>query len=115
MRPGFGIAACVAAAVVLGIAAAQAQSPPAARATPWFGVPTPGGLSDWDKPTFASNSDAYGIPAARWGKPVPAPFAGPKLMADVNTIVGFARERRNAGDPLWGRISGLAGEPKTVE
>jgi hypothetical protein len=115
MRPVFAIAASVAAGILLAMGAAHAQPPAAPRPTAWFGVPTPGGLSDWDKPTFASNPDAYGIPAARWPRPTPAPLAGPKLMADVNTIVGFARERRNAGDPLWGRISGLPGEPKTVE
>jgi hypothetical protein len=95
---------------------AIAQNPPAPpRPAAWFGVPTPGPVSDLDKPTFTANANAYGIPPARWGRAVPAALAGPKLMADVRTIVGFARERKAAGDPLWGRISGLPGEPKTVE
>ncbi|MDB5454108.1 MAG: peptidase, partial [Caulobacteraceae bacterium] len=108
-------AALVMAGLAFGLGAAQAQPPAAARVTAWFGVQPPGPVSDWDKPTFAANPDAYGMSAVRWAKPTPAPLAGPKLMADVNTIVGFARERKLAGDPLWGRISGLPGEPKTVD
>ncbi|HET9160854.1 MAG TPA: M28 family peptidase, partial [Caulobacteraceae bacterium] len=119
MGPKFKIAAALAVYALAG-SAALAQPParpaPAApRTTVWFGVPTPGPISDWTKPTFASNPDAYGMPAPRWARPTPAPLAGAKLMADVRTIVGFARERKDAGDPLWGRISGLPGEPKTVE
>jgi hypothetical protein len=98
-----------------GVGAQPPAAPPQSKVSSWFGVPTPGPVSDWTKPTFAANSDAYGMPATTWAKPAPAPLQATKLMADVRTIVGFARERRDAGDLLYGRISGMPGEPKTVQ
>ncbi|HEY0436865.1 MAG TPA: M28 family peptidase [Phenylobacterium sp.] len=109
MRSLPGLAAGVAALVVAGAAQAQA----------WFGVPTPGPLSPVDKPTFATNPDAYGLipapPGLRPKDDLTGALQGPRLFEDVKTIVGFSLASRDAGDPLWGRISGLPGGAKTVE
>jgi hypothetical protein len=83
----------------------------------WFGAPTPGPVSPVDQPTFANGPAAYGL-APFDGRPkddAAGALKGDRMLADVKTIVGFSLERRDAGDPLWGRISGLPGETRTVE
>ncbi len=103
-----------AALLLAGAAQAQAQT----QARPWFGVPTPGPVSPVDKPTFGAGPDAYGPAPAAGLRPkddATGALRGERMLADVSTIVGFSLERRDAGDPLWGRISGLPGEAKTVE
>src|SRR5690348_16383049 len=107
-RVGLGVVA----ALALGGSAA-AQSTPG----PWFGVPTPGPVTPVDQPTFVTGPEAYG-PAPFAGRPkddASGALKGERLMADVKTIVGFSLARRDAGDPLWGRISGMPGESATVE
>ncbi|HZZ67402.1 MAG TPA: M28 family peptidase [Phenylobacterium sp.] len=92
---------------------ASAQS--SARA--WFGVPTPGPVSPPDRPTFHAGPQAYG-PAPARGRPrddARGALSGAKLMADVKRIVGFSLESKAAGDLLYGRISGLPAEQKTVD
>ena len=89
----------------------------AAHAQAWFGVPTPGPVTPVDQPTFSTSPEAYG-PAPFAGRPkddATGALAGPRMLADVKTIVGFSLARRDAGDPLWGRISGLPGEAATVD
>jgi len=101
---------------VLGLAA-LALSFTTASAQAWFGVPTPGPVSAPDRPTFHSGPNAYG-PAPAHVRPkddARGALAGDRLMADVQRIVDFSLERKAAGDPLWGRISGLPGEQRTVE
>jgi hypothetical protein len=109
MRRVAGLAAMAAVTALAGAAHAQA----------WFGVPTPGPLSPVDKPTFVTNADAYGpIPAPPGLRPkddATGALKGPRMFEDVKTIVGFSLARRDAGDPLWGRISGLPGESATVQ
>jgi hypothetical protein len=107
MRRAFGRIVGAAALAAAGVAHAQA----------WFGVPTPGPVSPVDKPTFVAGAEAYG-PAPFAGRPkedAAGALKGERLLADVKTIVGFSLARRDAGDPLWGRISGLPGEAATVE
>lgn len=108
---------CAILSAALAVASGAAQGQPAQTANPpaWFGVPAPGPVSDLDKPTFEVAADAYGPEPFRPARPLPPQLAGDKLMADVATIVGFSRERKAAGDPLWGRISGLEGEKRAVD
>src|ERR1700742_252107 len=89
----------------------------AAQAQAWFGVTTPGPVSPPDQPTFHAGPASYG-PAPFAGRPkddARGALSGPKLMADVNRIVGFSLERKAAGDLLYGRIGGLPAEKKTVD
>ena len=98
-----------AAALVLMAGSAHAQA--------WFGTPTPGPVSPPDQPTFHTGSTAYG-PAPFHGRPKDDPrgaLSGAKLMADVHRIVDFSLESKAAGDLLYGRISGLPAEQKTVD
>ena len=86
--------------------------------TEWFGVPTPPQATDvtasvsWDNPI----------------EPAPFPFAeqdrtgpgrelldGDRARQDVEQIVAFSRESRQAGDLLWGRMSGMPALNRTVE
>lgn len=111
MRRAFGRIIGLAALALAG--ATQAQP----AASPWFGVPTPGPVTPVDQPTFVTGPEAYG-PAPFAGRPkddATGALSGGRLMADVKTIVGFSLVRRDAGDPLWGRISGLPGEAATVD
>lgn len=100
----------------LWIALALAATPAAAQA-PWFGVPTPGPVTPPDQATLRMGPNAYG-PAPFAGRPkddVRGALTGGKMMADVKTVVGFSLERKAAGDPLWGRISGLEGDKRAVD
>ena len=98
-------------------AAALSLAAGAASAQAWFGVPTPGSVSPPDQPTFHAGPASYG-PAPFQGRPkddARGALSGPKLMADVSRIVGFSLESKAAGDLLYGRISGLPAEKKTVD
>jgi hypothetical protein len=90
-----------------------------ASAQAWFGVPTPGPVSPPDRPTFHAGPESYGpAPAPARGRPkddARGSLSGAKLMADVKRIVGFSLESKAAGDLLYGRISGLPAEQKTVD
>src|SRR5947207_11196856 len=108
------LAGGMAAAMLLLAGSAQAQSPANAA---WFGVPTPGPVSPADKPTFVSGPESYG-PAPFAGRAKDDPtgaLAGARMLSDVKTIVGFSLASRDAGDTLWGRLSGMPGEARTVE
>ena len=89
----------------------------AVHAQAWFGVPTPGPVSPPDQPTFQAGPASYGSAPfhGRAKDDARAALSGPKLMADVNRIVGFSLESKAAGDLLYGRISGLPAEKKTVD
>src|SRR5579859_293031 len=98
-------------------AVALALSAGTASAQAWFGVPTPGPVSPPDQPTFHTGGAAYG-PTPFHGRPkddARGALSGAKLMADVHRIVDFSLESKAAGDLLYGRISGLPAEQKTVD
>ncbi len=105
--------------LILLIATAWFALPFPACAQAWFGVPTPPPLSPVDKPTFATNADAYGsIPAPPSLRPkddARGALKGERLMGDVKIIVDFSLASRDAGDTLWGRLSGMPGEARTVD
>ncbi len=102
---------------VLVICIVLAAWPRLAQAQAWFGVPTPGAASPPDKPTFQSGPRSYG-PAPAHVRPkddARASLSGDQLMADVRRIVDFSLQSKAAGDPLYGRISGMPAEQKTVD
>ncbi len=94
-----------------------AAIPTLAAAQAWFGVPAPGPVSSPDKPTFHSGPASYGPTPAhvRPKDDTRAALSGDQLMADVRRIVDFSLESKAAGDPLYGRISGMPAERKTVD
>ncbi|HEX2816335.1 MAG TPA: M28 family peptidase [Phenylobacterium sp.] len=96
---------------------AGSASAPQAQTGAWFGVPAPGPVSPPDKPTFHTGPNAYG-PAPAHVRPkddMRGSLSGDRMMTDVRTIVDFSLARKAAGDPLWGRISGLPGEKAAVD
>jgi hypothetical protein len=97
--------------------AALALTAGSACAQAWFGVPTPGPVSPPDKPTFHAGPASYG-PAPAHVRPkddARGALAGDKLMAEVRRIVEFSLGSKAAGEPLYGRISGMPAEKKTVD
>jgi hypothetical protein len=97
--------------------AALALMAGSASAQAWFGVPAPGPVSPPDKPTFRAGPNAYG-PAPGHVRPkddVRGALGGDKMMADVRRIVDFSLASKAAGEPLWGRISGMPQEKATVD
>lgn len=105
----------IAAAALLGILTGPAAAQDDARATvpskdgPWFGVMLP--------PKAAS------APAVKVGARPPRPvaadttapeFAGAVIKADVDTIVGFARNKEVGTGQMWGRIAGFPSSDRTV-
>ena len=98
--------------LLIAVAPAHAQAP-AAAPRPWFGMATPKGVSDVTKPTIpVAEGNLGGIPPYI---PQTGPLKGDAIFKNVETIVGFSLARKEAGDPLWGRISGLPGLMATVE
>jgi hypothetical protein len=95
-----------------GLADAQPRPAAAAQAaSPWFGVRLPPPMSDFTKPTVpigtASLPPYHPFPKG-------SPLSGETILKDVETIVHFSWARKEAGDPMWGRISGLPGHMATV-
>ena len=116
-RGGTGDAASAQIGTVGLIGIALTAGSAAAQTGPWFGVPTPPPVSPPDKPTFHAGPASYG-PAPTHARPkddVRGALSGDKMMADVRRIVDFSLESKAAGEPLWGRISGMPAEKKTVD
>jgi len=111
-----GIRISALAAALLAVIAAPALAQPAPK-TAWFGVPTPPGITDGEALTYDAKANAFGMPAyiqRRIADPTGA-LKGDKMMRDVRTLVEFSRDRRKAGDKLWGRIAGLPGQRVAAE
>ena len=80
----------------------------------WFGLVPPVVLTD---PEIAPPAEEQVPPAV-----VPAgeeeghgALAGPRIRTTVETVVGFSKEMRSAGNQMWGRISGLPSEAETAD
>lgn len=88
-----------------------ARRPASARKDgPWFGVMLP--------------PKASAAPAVKVGTRPPRPitteastpeFNGASLKADVDTIVGFARNKEVGNGQMWGRIAGFPSSDRTVD
>lgn len=112
------VRALLAVVLALGFSgASMAQNPAPPRDPAWFGVPRPGPVSDLDRPTFVVESNAYGPAPILFKMPQDRSGAlnGAKMMADMRKVVEFSRESRAAGEPLWGRISGMPAQRRTTE
>ena len=88
----------------------QGHLPAAREGGPWFGVTLP--------------PRASSAPAVKVGSRPPRPIAaeastrefnGAAMKADVETIVGFARNKDVGNGQMWGRIAGFPSSDKTVE
>ncbi len=107
-------AGVVCGAIAYSASAGAAQAPPSPeKAKPWYGLDVPKGGNDFTKPTIPVHDDNWPTvpPYVRQS----GPLTGDAIYKHVETIVGFSLARKEAGDPLWGRISGLPGLMATVE
>jgi hypothetical protein len=121
MRLGALFSVLVASATYAEAVAAQTQaaSPRAAAAAaePWFGVPLPPGLTPHTLEVIAERGAAPAVVPR--GEEQYGELAGARILADLETIVGFSRESRTSREVgeglLWGRITGLPSGTRTVE
>ncbi len=90
---------------------------PPEKPGPWFGlrVPPPLGAD----PAVIVGSRAPRPVTLPPGEPAAPEFVGTTIKADLETIVGFAKESRASREvgsgQLWGRITGLPSSTKTVQ
>jgi hypothetical protein len=93
-----------------------AQSPPAANARPWFGLPVPQAVKAG--PAVQVGARLPRPVALQPGEAAASELAGAAIKADVATIVNFATEARVrkelGGDQMWGRVSGFPASAETV-
>ena len=92
-----------------GVPALAQQGRAAAKPGPWFGVPLPPPLGQ-DPAVIVG--DRAPRPVALPSGEAPSPeLAGATIKADVDTIVGIAKESRSTREigsgQLWGRVTGL--------
>jgi hypothetical protein len=77
------------------------------RAPAWFGLALPPGLGDPHKPVVnvsTATPPSVVLPA---GEPRVAEFEGAAIRKDLESIIGFSKESRGAGNRVWGRITGF--------
>ncbi len=84
----------------------------------WFGLPLPPGLGDPHKPVvpMASVSGIGTVLRARVpsGEGLFRELQGATIKRDVETIVGFSRQSRAAGNKVWGRVTGFPSAVATM-
>ena len=113
-NPAVRFVVVVALAVLPGTPHTQAQNgaPPAGA---WFGLPLPGGTTGPAVLVGARPPRPVALPP---GEHRAAEFDAATLLADVRTIVEFARDsraRREVGSgQMWGRITGFPSSDRTV-
>ena len=106
-------AACLLLSIALPVAAQDdgpRRATTAGKDGSWFGVSLP--------PKAGSS------PAVKTGTRAPRPIAadlatpefnGAAMKADVDTIVGFARNKEIGNGQMWGRIAGFPSSDRTVD
>lgn len=86
------------------VAAPRAQAP---AGTPWFGVPLPGGLGDPHRPVVDLRNAVPPPPLVPAGEERHSDLTAARIWPDVETIIGFSKQSRAAGDRVWGRVTGF--------
>jgi hypothetical protein len=97
--------------VFVAAACAVAAEVPLAQGTQrgpaWFGLALPPGLGDPHKPVVnvaGVTPPAAIVPPGEGSAPE---FAGAAIRKDLESIVGFSKESRAAGNRVWGRVTGF--------
>jgi hypothetical protein len=91
--------------ILLASAAAEPAQPRAAA--PWFGLPLPAGIGDPHRPVVDVRAAIPPSPRVPAGEERHVDLQGARIRRDLDTIVGFSRESRAAGDRVWGRVTGF--------
>jgi hypothetical protein len=96
--------------------AAAQETRGAAKPGPWFGVPLPPPLGK--EPAVVVGERAPRPVILPPGEPSAPELAGAVIKADLDAIVGFAKESRTGREigtgQMWGRVSGLPSGTKTI-
>jgi hypothetical protein len=89
--------------VLSALAVIQVQSQ---TSVAWFGAALPRGLGDPHRPVVDVRPAA---PPARvpGGEERYGDLTGARIRRDLETIVGFSKQSRAAGDRVWGRVTGF--------
>lgn len=94
--------AATAACTSIGVVAAQTG-----QGAAWFGLPLPPGLGDPHKPVVNVAGVTPAAPIVPAGEGPDPELAGAAIRKDLETIIGFSKESRAAGNRVWGRITGF--------
>lgn len=90
-----------------GVCALAAISPHAQGQAAWFGAPIPQGIGDPHRPVVDVRLVSAPPVRVPGGEERFGDLVGTRIRRDVETIVGFSRQSRAAGDRVWGRVTGL--------
>ncbi|MHA6316619.1 M28 family peptidase [Altererythrobacter sp. CAU 1778] len=81
----------------------------------WFGLRLPGAATDpVDGPVQSAEDVLPPRPASVPSGPRGEALSGKTIRADLAKIIGFSHESRDAGDYLWGRITGRPAFDRTM-
>ena len=73
----------------------------------WFGAAIPQGLGDPHRPVVDVRSVAPPAVRVPGGEERYGDLVGTRIRRDLETIVGFSRQSRAAGERVWGRVTGF--------
>jgi len=73
----------------------------------WFGAPIPQGIGDPHRPVVDVRSVSAAAVRVPGGEERFGDLVGARIRRDLETIVGFSRHSRAAGDRVWGRVTGF--------
>jgi hypothetical protein len=73
----------------------------------WFGAAIPQGVGDPHRPVVDVRSVSAPSVRVPGGEERFGDLVGARIRRDVETIVGFSRQSRAAGDRVWGRVTGF--------
>jgi hypothetical protein len=102
--------------VFAGLAPSLAAAQAAPKSTAWFGLPLPPPLGH-EPAVMVGPRTPRPVTLPSGDRPTPE-LGGAAIKADLETIVGFAKESRRTREvgsgQLWGRITGLPSGSKTI-
>jgi hypothetical protein len=90
-----------------GVSALAAISAHSQGQAAWFGAPVPQGIGDPHRPVVDVRSASPPPVRVPGGEERFGDLVGTRIRRDVETIVGFSRQSRAAGDRVWGRVTGF--------
>ena len=98
------------------VSAGAAGCVPVSQAdNPWFGLEAPPGLGDPHKPVVDTAKTVTPPPSVPAGEKGHHELEGAPIVAYADTITGFSRKDRAAGNRMWGRVTGRPAAVETME
>jgi hypothetical protein len=81
--------------------------PQAQSSTGWYGTWLPAGLGDPHRPVVDLRGVTAPPPRVPGGEESYSDLAGARIRRDLETVIGFSRQSRAAGERVWGRVTGF--------